>query len=472
MKTLLSIIIIIFLSLAGCIPPQERRSVETPDSSSYIVPAPIVPANLLDKKIEFLEGILHKDTVSDKDRKLASNLLHTYYSIKDSSQKSEETTDSLNAQEYRRIILALFRCLSDLDDNYFTKPESSPCSHTDSMSYFHRKKYQILNAYLEGDFKGAINHCTGMKELFGADALSEEIDAVCALSLAKEGMIEEALKTGHAAANKLESFPDPIQLRSEIAEWDLMLGQRKRAAREFKKLTDMIKGYRDIVKTLGEKIALLPKTQKIPALKTDTRVELSMPQFLKEVEDLIQKHNFSEARELLVLKSMGISSKSDVYIIDQALRNLEMAEEKHLESKISDILKKNETADSARDSLQEEKLEKTSSGLDAPASEAGKTNEATELKEEAIESLINRERNRAARIFLTAKKTEDPEKKEEYLQDSYDILKELIEKYPESPLNQKLKSHIKTVEEEINKLEKASSPSYQNHKTPGWESNH
>ncbi|MFH1953464.1 MAG: hypothetical protein ABIL06_17830 [Pseudomonadota bacterium] len=70
-----------------------------------------------------------------------------------------------------------------------------------------------------------------------------------------------------------------------------------------------------------------------------------------------------------------------------------------------------------------------------------------------MESLINSERNRAAEIFLTAKKTKDPSKKKELLNSSCDILKALIDNYPSSPLNQKLKSHMAIVKEELESIQ-------------------
>ena len=78
--------------------------------------------------------------------------------------------------------------------------------------------------------------------------------------------------------------------------------------------------------------------------------------------------------------------------------------------------------------------------------------EAADLKNRAVESLINRERNRAAAIFLEAKKTKDPNKKKELFETSYKILKTLVEDYPQSPLKNKLTSHINIVQREIEKL--------------------
>ena len=106
--------------------------------------------------------------------------------------------------------------------------------------------------------------------------------------------------------------------------------------------------------------------------------------------------------------------------------------------------------------LEEERFEEVISRLEALESEQEDNRELIELKQFAIEKLINRERNRAAKIFLSAKETQDPEKKKEYLHESYEILESLVDKYPLSPLNSRLKSHMKIVSDELDKLKKNS----------------
>ena len=53
-----------------------------------------------------------------------------------------------------------------------------------------------------------------------------------------------------------------------------------------------------------------------------------------------------------------------------------------------------------------------------------------------------------------ARKTADPAKKEELLLSSYDILKTLIERYPSSPMIEKLNDNLRTVREQLTKLGK------------------
>jgi len=72
----------------------------------------------------------------------------------------------------------------------------------------------------------------------------------------------------------------------------------------------------------------------------------------------------------------------------------------------------------------------------------------------AVEKIINRERNKAAKLFLTARNTKDPAKKEELLNSSYNILRSVADKYPASPLIPKVQDHINQVTKELVKVKK------------------
>jgi outer membrane protein assembly factor BamD (BamD/ComL family) len=80
--------------------------------------------------------------------------------------------------------------------------------------------------------------------------------------------------------------------------------------------------------------------------------------------------------------------------------------------------------------------------------------EVKELKNMAVEKIINRERNKAAQLFLAASKTKDPAKKEELLNSSYNTLKAVADKYPSSPLTPKVQQHMNQVTKELAKLKK------------------
>ncbi len=76
-----------------------------------------------------------------------------------------------------------------------------------------------------------------------------------------------------------------------------------------------------------------------------------------------------------------------------------------------------------------------------------------QLKNQAIEGIINRERNKAAKLFLLAKETKQIEEKRKYLEEAYRILEALILQYPDSPLIKRVKENLDRVEEEIKNLD-------------------
>ena len=82
-----------------------------------------------------------------------------------------------------------------------------------------------------------------------------------------------------------------------------------------------------------------------------------------------------------------------------------------------------------------------------------KDEKIAQLKNQAIEGIINRERNKAAKLFLMAKETEQIEKKRKYLEESYRILEALILQYPNSPLIKRVKENLDKVAEEIKNLD-------------------
>ena len=76
-----------------------------------------------------------------------------------------------------------------------------------------------------------------------------------------------------------------------------------------------------------------------------------------------------------------------------------------------------------------------------------------ELKRVATENLIKRERNKAAKYFLMARKTPDPTKKEELLLSSYDTLKALIDQFPSSPMIEKLNDELQGIESLLSRID-------------------
>jgi hypothetical protein len=171
-------------------------------------------------------------------------------------------------------------------------------------------------------------------------------------------------------------------------------------------------------------------------------------QLLLDVDKLLEENRFSEARELLFNKKRTNLVPAESELINRALKKIELGEENYLQNKISMISTKRDM-EQVHSLIEEERYEEAITKLDAMAAEEGGNQEILDLKQFAVEKLINRERNKAAQIYLQAKKTNDVSQKEAYLRESLDILKKLVDRYPDSRLNQKLVSNMNIVEEEI-----------------------
>ncbi len=454
MKRLTRAFFIFFIVFAvGCAPTLERREVVKPKIEPKITP--LLPADILDGKISFLNKILMEKELSEKDRKIAFDLVDTYKSVKKVS--SSYTTKA----EYRRIIHDLLECYRLIDEYYFSKGKDTDRVYSDAITLFVNKRNNILDAYLTGDFKGVINHCLDLREVFGPKALTPDIALMFALSLGREEMLEEAINTGVGIARDLEAGPDLIQLQCHMAEWQLKLGHREKAIAIYEKLTDNFDEKKESIRTLNSKLNKTAESTKTIELtlkeeigrkSTDLNGHNNIDQLLQEVDALLQKHAYNEAKFLLIKRRIRTEEGPKIEIIDKALNKVELAKERDKIEQESRELQRKAALETAKNLIEEEKFEQAVAKIEEFNQTYENSTESEALKESAIEKIINSERNRAAELFLAAKKTEDTAKKEKYLKLSYEILKALIDKYPSSPLNNKLKSHLTKVKEEIDKL--------------------
>jgi hypothetical protein len=274
-------------------------------------------------------------------------------------------------------------------------------------------------------------------------------------------MLEEAIRIGERISNELEASPDLMQLQGRMAEWHLRLGHKEKSIRIYEKLTDNMDEKEALIRTLNSKISktsesfkIIEQTSKEQTVSesTDTNGQNTIDRFLHKVDDLLQRHAYNEARILLIKRRIKIEEGPEIEIIDQALNKVGLEEERYEREKEARNSQRKAALETVRNMIEEEKFEEAITKIEEINQTHEINAEIEALKEHAIEKLINRERNRAAKLFLEAKKTQDTLKKEEYFRSSYEILKALIEKYPSSPLNKKLESHISRVREEMDKL--------------------
>jgi hypothetical protein len=178
----------------------------------------------------------------------------------------------------------------------------------------------------------------------------------------------------------------------------------------------------------------------------------SLEELLAAVDGLIRRNELTKAKLLLLQQRIRFPEGPETEAIDQAMQRVEETEDRKPAEERMASLPRVEESDGfklAKKLVEEEKFEEAIGKLEEMQRDGTAGPDARELREAAIEKLINRERNKAARLFLMARSTSDPKKKNELLRTSYNILKVLIDKYPTSPLNSKINDNMNRIREEM-----------------------
>jgi len=437
----------------GCLP--ETKKVEMGPKTVFKPPPPL-SVETLDRKIAHLTTILDEQELDNEDKALASNLLATYKTIRSYLQNEASSYDE------SKIIQLLFENLGRLEQEYFVRERFKAPAYSKALSSFSDKRKKIVDAYLAGDYQGVINDCVDLEATFGPDSLTPEIGLLFAVALARKGMLSEAIIISDKIIRELEGKPDLIHLRASMIEWQLDLGNREKALQIYEKMMDDLDEREELL--AKSKVSVMEEGRRASREKTPeaayagelrkfTKID-STEDLLKAVDELVQKHEFREAKLLLIKQRIRTEEGPELEIIDQALKTVDLAEERFLQEKSAKLSYEKESLKQAQELIEEENFEEALAKLETLREAQNMTPEVKELKRIATERLIKRERNRAAKYFLMARKTADPTKKEELLLSSYDILKALIENYPSSPMIEKLNDNLRTVREELTKLGK------------------
>jgi hypothetical protein len=426
---------VFMLLVAACIPASRRETVVRPDTA----PEPAaVPG--LDARIVALSDLIEKEALSDRDRNVALALLAAYQALRDALR------EPLSERQKEALVNRLYEKLSTIDDNAFAS--------SSSLQLVSREREKILQSYLSGDYGSVIEACLDLEERFGPEALSPEIGLVLALSLGKKGLHRHALKVGEDIKEELEANPDRLYLQAQMIEWHLALGQSREAFQIYERLQDRVDERRGLLKKAEQ--SLRSKTAYPPGASEGSGALAAEPESLgstlAQVETLIQEHRFDQAKFLLLRQRIRLQEGPDTERIDRAMKSVEEAEERFHQEEAARLARRQETLERATRMMEQEKYDEVITQVDRLEQEGMMGAEADALRTEAIEKLVNRERNRAAKLFLMAKQAQEPSEKEALLHSSRNILKALLEKYPESSYHEKINSHIDIIEEELARL--------------------
>jgi PBP1b-binding outer membrane lipoprotein LpoB len=454
-KWIVVILAWILLSAGCALETQRIPQKEGPPSSLLQPPSPPpLQLNDLEQRIADLQTLLEGGQLSEADQALAQDLLGTYRSLEKASSSSP--TD----EELRNAAQLLFSSLVKLEDHYFKKIPADKAATLQTLALFSSKRKAIMDGYLAGDYQGVIDNCMDMKKVLGSDSLTPEIGLIFALSLGKRGLYQEALEVGKRISDELEPKPGFVQLQAKIVEWQLALGDRNGAIQSYEKLVDNMHEREDVLKTAelnlsgqGEPKALLKQEEPLPQLSL-TKEPGSVQEVLKQVDALVQRDDFETAKLLLLRMRLRLQEGPDADLVDQAMKSVDLAEEKAREQKKTQTSPQQDALVVAANLIEQERYEEAIAKLESLQQGNVLSPEAKHLEDMAVEKIVNRERNKAAKLFLMARNTQDPAKKEELLVSSYEILKTLIEKYPSTPLLRKINDNMKTIENELSKLKK------------------
>lgn len=433
---------------SGCL-PQFRKTTVHPGED--LTAGTGLPRRVLDKRITYLTSVLDDQGLSVEDRELALSLLSAYEALRDAPRDYEE----------RDMIKLLFTHLSELDERYFTEKMIYGGACSDTLTPFFTKRDEIVEHYLSGDYQAVINECIEFREEFGSDSLTPDVGLLFAISLGRKGMLGEALNIGETIAREMDGKPDLIHLRANAVRWHLALGHKESGLETYEKLVDNVLEREAILKSTENRIvrseggdegaeSLLSET--LDLLESGGRETDGTEQLLREVDALVESHEFEKAKILLIRYRIGLDEGPGMEIIDQALKSVELAEQRHKDEVSFQRKHQEETLKKAEELIEEEEYEAAIAKIQELEARKDLSPETQEMKDLATEKLINRERNKAAKLFLEAKKTQDPEKRAELLLSSYSILKALRNRYPSSPMSERLDDHMAKVRDELNKL--------------------
>ncbi len=415
---------------------------------------PVLPLEVMDRKISALEDLLANNRVQEKDRAAAAFLISDYHKIKLLSQGEPSEDD------YREIIRTLFSSLSQFDEKYLLSQGQNPDEiYTKAANDLYLKKQSILKKYNSRDYRSVITECSELEKTFGKDSMTAETGILLSMALAKEGRLSEATTLGEKIIGEMADRPDLIQVRAGLIEWLINTGKKEKALKEYQELIEDMNESQSVF----DKATTRVSSQNKKIAESDERLDRLLDKdsnpdtasritgILKELNNLKDHGDFTGARLLLLKWRLRAEEPAEIDEINRALASLDISEKQDQERLNAN---KKEGVDAAVKLIEEEDYESAITMLDNLGIGSGNNPEIKKQKGIAVEKLINQERNRAAKIFLAAKKTNDVKKKKELLLSAQDILNGLIEKYPSSEPINRVKSNLNSVNGELNKIGK------------------
>jgi len=437
--------IIVVLCFQGCVIEKKPRVV---GDDLNVVNKQLIPFKSIEKRIEKSRKILEKNNIPKNKKETAASLLELYRKI--SMLNNKNISDS----EYKKLINRLFDHLGIIEEQYFYIASASDReTKINVINDYLLMKKQISENFLVGNYKSVISLCVEFESQYGNGSLTPEIGLLFSLSLAQNNKLPEALSIGKKIIKDMELIPDLIQLTNNIIKWELEMGNRENAQSFYEKLFDTINEKNALFKESRNLLSEYEKGNDFEKLTDKYASEINnsrdpaVEENLKRVENFIEKEDFTEARRFLLRWRMRAEEGPELNLIDQAFKTVDAAEENSKKKSSNNKIK----LDEANNLIEKEKYEDAIKLLESIDSE-NPDPEVKKLKKIAKEKLIDFKMTKAAVLFNRARDKSDFDEKKILLLSSKDILVNLINAYPDSPLIEKIKKFLGYVNKELENL--------------------
>ena len=441
-KIMIIFVLLVFLLISGCIP---QKRISEGEKIRFYTP-PTLSNDVLDKRIDEIKNMLKENILSDDRRENAISILNAYEKIK--SLNKEKSTE----KEYKKTVQILFNTLLNIEQQYlYSGITSEDASGKIIIKNYSDLKNQIFDTYYAGDFRGVISGCDDLMSRFGKSGLTPDLGIVLVEALVKSNLESEALIVAKSILGAVETRPDLIRLLSDAIEMELKLGNTESANNLYEKLVDNINERNGILKKTGNLLSesrsekpTIDESVKEKISEIDPEKSIQIKLLVENVERLISQKDFSGARLELIKQRLRAEEGPVLETIEQLLKSVDKAEEQFDTENSNDKL----IIDDARKLAEEEKYEEALAILE-PLIIQGKNYEAEKLKNTTIEKLINKDKLLAANYKREANSENNILRKRDLLLKARSIFQNLIDKYPESPLIDRIKRNITVVEKEL-----------------------
>jgi tetratricopeptide (TPR) repeat protein len=395
--------------LGACAPHAQTSHKEDP-TPIPVRRAPFISPRSVEERIAYLDRIASSDTISQNKKEIANTVkqhYHAFLSILNSSPSEQEEREGLT-ELMAALEVEMGALLTEREP-----PTKIDCRTIlkESLSATH----EIIGLYKKGDFNAVIIKCQDFRTRFGDDALTTELTSACALSLASLGRTKEAIELSEPLARLIKENEELYRLGDQIPRWR------------------------------GES-----ETQ-----AARSREHANLATLLSKAEALAGKGDFDEAEEMINKARSDFKEESSLYEIEKALESLKEKRDRFVEERIEAVSRRADVIREAQDLAAQERPEEALDRLKTLEKQLGSSDpDAEAVARQAIEAIIARERNRAARLFLQAKDTQNSAEREQLLLLARGILKSVIERYPDAPSAKKAAENLLAVEREISSLKK------------------